>query len=126
MTSTHPPQQDRVERSKAALAVGALAVVGMLGSIAMVVFHVDLGLPLVAVGFGVGALLFAVTGYGAFTRASWAWPLALVVNGLGLVSSVVPWRGLEMSGPPALVTLIAVVILLSRPGRAALLYHRAG
>ena len=113
--------QTTSRRRPAATAVGVLAVLGVIGSIVMVVAHVRLELPMIAGGFVVGALLFAAVAYGAFTVASWAWPVAVVVNGLGLVSSVMPWRGIESSGPPALITLIALGVLLSPAGRAALL-----
>jgi hypothetical protein len=48
---------------------------------------------------------------------------ALVVNALAFLSSVFPVRGIE-AVVPALVTLAAIVVLLSRPGRDALLYRR--
>lgn len=123
MTRTDlPASTDR--RPGAATAVGVLAVLGTLGSIVMVVAHVRLDLPAVAALFAVGTLLFAAVAVGAFRLTSWAWPVAVVVNGLGFASSVMPWRGLENSGVPALVTLVALVLLLSRPGRDALLYRR--
>jgi hypothetical protein len=112
-----------------------LAVAGVVGSIVMTLAHLDLGLPViealgpgrslppVAAGFAVGALLFAVVAYAAFRQTAWAWPVALVVNALAFVSAVFPVRGVEAL-VPALVTLAALVILLSRPGRDALLYRR--
>jgi hypothetical protein len=136
VTRTDLPES-RTDRPAAATAVGILAVLGVIGSIVMTLAHLDLQIPVVsalgptgraivpvAVGFAFGAVLFAVTAYGAFRRAGWAWPVALVVNGLAFASSVMPWRGIENSGVPALVTLIAIAILLSRPGRDALLYSR--
>jgi hypothetical protein len=121
----------RTTRRGPATAVGVLALIGVVGSLIMTLAHLglDLGvieaayLPPVAIGFAVGALLFAAVAYGAFRQTAWAWPLALVVNGLGFVSSVFPVRGVEAL-VPALVTLAALVILLSRPGRDALLYRR--
>jgi hypothetical protein len=123
-TASPPPSTD--QRPGAATAIAGLAALGTLGSIGMVVFHLtQIYLPFVAAGFVVGTFLFAAVTYGAWQRTTWAWPLGLVVNGLGFISSVVPWRGIEMSGPPALVTLIALGLLVSRPGREALLYrHR--
>jgi hypothetical protein len=129
VASTESPRPVRTDASRPgpATAVTVLAVVGALGSAAMVVFHlVQIYLPAVAGGFVVGIFLFGAVAYGAWRRTGWAWPVALVVNGLGLISSVMPWRGLEMSGPPALVTLAALVILISRPGRDALLYRQEG
>jgi hypothetical protein len=118
-------------RQPAATAIAALALVGMVGASIMTVAHlgIDLGfiraaaLPPVAAGFAVGAVLFAAVAYGALRSTAWAWPLGLVVNGVGFVSAVFPWRGAEALLPAA-VTLAAVVILLSRPGREALLYRR--
>jgi hypothetical protein len=37
-----------------------------------------------------------------------------------------PWRGLDMSGPPALVTLVALAVLLSAPAREAMLGRAEG
>lgn len=112
-------------RPLAATAVGALAVLGALGSVGMVAAHLALDMPVVAAVFAGGTLLFGLVAYGAFARTSWVWPVGLVVNGLGLASALLPWRGLERSGLPALVTLVALALLISRPGRDALLYrHR--
>lgn len=119
-------------RQPAATAIGVLALVGTIGAVVMALAHlgIDVGviraasLPPVATGFAVGAVLFALVAYGAFRRTAWAWPLALVVNGIGFLSAVFPWRGPEAIVPAA-VTLVAVAILLSRPGRDALLYRRA-
>jgi hypothetical protein len=69
-------------------------------------------------------VLFALVAYGAFRTARWAWPVALVVNSLAFLSSVFPVRGVEALVPAA-VTLGAIALLLSRPGRDALLHRRA-
>lgn len=131
----HTPRTSK--RPRAATVVGWLAVLGALGSAAMAVAHLGVELPLlgggvelvpVAVGFAVGTLLFAVTAYGAFTLTSWVWPLALVVNALTLASTASPLsRGdLEPATIAAIaVTLLALVVLVSRPGRQALLYRVA-
>lgn len=132
MTDTAP-----ATRPAAATIVGVLAALGIVGSIVMTLAHLDLdiaglralgpnrSLPGVAAMFAAGAALFAAVAYGAFRRTAWAWPLALVVNGLAFLSSVFPVRGIEALVPVA-VTLVAVVVLLSRPGRDALLYRRTG
>lgn len=133
MTRT-APHTDR--RPAAATTVGVCAALGVVGSIVMTLAHLDLGLPVVsalgptgrslpfvAAGFGFGALLFALTCYGAFKRTSWAWPVAVVVNSLALGSAVLPWRGIDRSGLPTLVTVVALAVLLSPAGRAALLYR---
>lgn len=111
-------------RPAAATAVALLAVAGVLGAIAMTLFHIDLyregAVPvMVPGGFAVGAIAFAFVAYGAWRRSAWAWPLAVAVNGLGFVSAVFPWRGAQALLPAA-VTLIALAVLLSRPGREAL------
>lgn len=120
-------------RHPAATAVGVLAVLGAVGSIVMTLAHIDLGIPVIAefgpgrtilpaaIGFSFGALLFAAVAYGAFAERTWAWPLALVVNTLALASALMPWRGLERSGVPVLVTVVALVVLLSPAGRRGLL-----
>ena len=68
-------------RRAPATAVGVLALVGVVGSLIMTLAHlgIDVGviraayLPPVAIGFAVGALLFAAVAYGAFRRTAWAW-----------------------------------------------------
>jgi hypothetical protein len=111
-------------RPAAATAVAWLAVVGAIGAAYMVVSHVELYradvVPLgVPAGFVLGALLFASVAYGAFRTAWWAWPAALAVNGVGLLSALVPWRG-PQALVPAAVTLAALLVLLSPSGRRAL------
>lgn len=135
MTETRTTDR-AVERPGAATVIGVLAVLGVIGSVVMALAHLDVDLPVisqlgptgraivpVAVGFGVGAVLFAITAYGAFAMRAWAWPTALVVNGLAFASSVMPWRGLQSSGVPALVTLAALALLIAPAGRRALLYR---
>lgn len=128
-TSTSPRT-----RPIAATAVGWLAVVGVVGAIFMSLAHLDLPVPFldvgrvvlpVAIGLAVGALLYAVVAYGAFTQRSWAWPVALVVNGIALAATAgPPFRGLFELVPIA-VSLAAIAVLVSPPGRAALLHpHR--
>lgn len=124
-------------RPKAATTVGGLAVLGCLGSAAMTVAHLGVELPLlgggvtlvpVAVGFAVGTLVFAATAYGAFTLQSWAWPVALVINALALAST---WSPLSRGDiEPVTVgavaaSLLSLIVLVSRPGRQALLYRSA-
>lgn len=128
---------DTAKRPRAATAVGGLAVLGCLGSAAMTVSHLGIELPVlgggvtlvpVAVGFAVGALLFAATAYGAFTLQSWVWPVALVINALALASTSSPLsRGdIEPVTVGAVATsLLSLIVLVSRPGRQALLYRSA-
>jgi hypothetical protein len=126
VSHTDVPVTDRLvprSRPPAALAVAVLAIVGLLGSAVMVVAHVSLGLPLVAIGFGLGIVAFGAVLLGVLRRSSWTWPVALAVNAIALAGSVMPWRGLERSGLPTLVAVIALAVLVSRPGRDALLYR---
>lgn len=117
-------------RPPAATAVGWLAVVGVVGAVFMSLAHLDVALPLlevgrvvlpVAIGLAIGAVLYALVAYGAFTQRSWAWPAALVVNGIALAATAgPPFRGLFELVPIA-VSLAALGVLVSRPGREALL-----
>lgn len=130
--NTTAPSTSRTRQS-AATAVGWLAVVGTVGAAIMALAHLDVGVPFVevgrvvlpvAIGLAVGAVLYAAVAYGAFTQASWAWPAALVVNGIALAATAgPPFRGLFELVPIA-VSLAAIGVLVSRPGREALL-HRA-
>ncbi len=114
-------------RPAAATAVGVLALLGFVGSAVMAVAHfgvevipgLDPGLILpAAIGFVVGAVLYAVVAYGAFTVAGWAWWAGLVVNGLAFASAAYPFRG-WMSAVAMAVSAAAIVVLLSPPGREA-------
>lgn len=128
---------DTSKRPKAATTVGGLAVLGCLGSAAMTVAHLGIEMPLlgggvtlvpVAAGFAVGTLVFAATAYGAFTLQSWAWPVALVINALALASTSSPLsRGdIEPVTVGAVAaSLLSLILLVSRPGRQALLYRSA-
>jgi hypothetical protein len=123
VTRTDTPRPTS-SRPAAATAVGVLSIIGALGSAGMVAAHVALELPVVAAFFGAGVVLFALVAYGAFRGAAWAWPVGLAANGIAFAATVMPWRGLERSGLPAVITLVALALLISRPGRDALLYRR--
>ncbi|HVM15184.1 MAG TPA: hypothetical protein VM287_12780 [Egibacteraceae bacterium] len=126
-STTHTPT-----RHPAATAVGWLAVVGVVGAVFMSLAHLDVGVPFlevgrvvlpVAIGLAVGAVLYAVVAYGAFSQASWAWPAALIVNGIALAATAgPPFRG-AFELVPIAVSLVAIGILVSRPGRDALLHR---
>lgn len=119
---THPP---------AVAAVGWLAVAGMVGAVFMSLAHwgLDVGflgggqvvLP-VAVGMAAGAVLYALVAFGAFTRRSWAWPAALAVNAIALAATLIPFRWPSGLVPLA-ISLAAIGVLVSRPGRTALLHE---
>lgn len=121
-------------RPPAATAVAWLAVLGVAGAAFMSLAHLDVGLPFVevgrvvmpvAIGMAVGAVLYAAVAYGAFTQRSWAWPVALVVNGIALAATLgSPGRG-GVGLVAIAVSVIAIAVLVSPPGRAALLHpHR--
>lgn len=125
-TSRTQPAQTR---PPAAAAVGWLAILGVVGATFMSLAHtgLDLGfsgggraiLP-VAVGMAVGAVLYALVAFGAFTSRSWAWPAALLVNAIALAATLFPFRWPSGLVPLA-ISLAAIGILVSRPGRAAFL-----
>jgi hypothetical protein len=106
-------------------------VIGIAGALVMALAHSPFEVPVVdalipapsipplAASFVLGAALFGVVAYGVFTLASWAWWAALVVNGIGFLSSSFPWRG-PIGVIPAAVTLLALFVLISPQGRAAL------
>lgn len=116
-------------RPSAATAVGWLAIAGTAGAIFMSLAHVGVGVPVVgggqvvmpvAVAMAVGAVLYAAVAYAAFTQASWAWPAALAVNGIALVATLgPPYRG-SSELVAIILSLVAIGILVSPPGRAAL------
>lgn len=122
-------------RAAAARAVGWLAAAGAAGSAVMSLSHAGVTLPAVsglgpgmgqavvlpavAAGFAVGAVLFGAVAVGAFRHRPWAWAAGVAVNGLTLASAALPFRGLP-SALAIAVTLAALGVLLSRPGREAL------
>lgn len=117
-------------RPAAATTVGVLALVGVAGGAFMSLAHSGLDLPFVevgrvvapvAAGLALGAVLYALVGYGAFTRKPWAWPAALVVNGVALAATVAPPQRSAFEYVPIAVSLLAIGVLVSRPGRDALL-----
>lgn len=133
-----PTSDTRPSPSAAARAVAVLGALGAVGSALMAVSHAGVTLPLlaaigpggdralpgVAAGFAVGVVLFALVAAGAWRQRPWAWAAALVVNGVALVVATVPWRG-PASGAAAVITVAALAVLLSPPGRAAFLNRAA-
>jgi hypothetical protein len=124
---------DTITRSRpdtTARIVAILAALGAVGAAFMAVAHLGVDVPgiggpgrlllPVAIGFGVGTGLFAAVCIGVLRRAPWAWPVAVVVNGLAFVSAVVPPRG-AFSFVAGGITLLAVALLVSPGGRSALL-----
>jgi hypothetical protein len=127
MDTTTTPRPDTTART-----IAALAGLGTVGAAFMSIAHLGVDVPLiggpgrmllpVAIGFAVGTALFAAVAVGVLRRASWAWPVAVVVNGLAFVSAVVPPRG-AFSFVAGGITLLAVALLVAPAGRAALLYQ---
>ncbi|HVM19505.1 MAG TPA: hypothetical protein VM307_06060 [Egibacteraceae bacterium] len=117
-------------RRPAAKATAYLAAVGAVGALTMAVAHTGAGVPLVerlgpaapvppaAVGFFVGAALYAGLAVLAWRQASAAWPFGFAVNFVALVSATVPYRG-AVSAVAAAVSVAAVIVLLSPSGREA-------
>lgn len=115
-----------------ARAVGWLAAAGAAGSAVMSLSHAgvtlpgvsalmpgSIVLPPVAAGFAVGAVLFGAVAVGAFRRRPWAWAAGVAVNGVTLAGAAVPFRG-PPSALAIAVTLAALGVLISRPGREGL------
>ncbi|CAN5706771.1 hypothetical protein BH24ACT14_BH24ACT14_01570 [soil metagenome] len=127
---------ERVGRGSATAAtvIGWLSGVLSAGTVLMALAHAGLSLPLLsalgpggdravppaAIAFGVLAVLAAVVAAGVFARRSWAWALGLVVHALTVFGAATPYRG-PVSLVGILLSLTAVAVLLSRPGRTALL-----
>ncbi|MBA2437984.1 MAG: hypothetical protein H0V52_06495 [Acidimicrobiia bacterium] len=121
----------------AAVVIAGLSGVLSAGAVLLALAHAGLSLPLLsalgpggdravppaAIAFSVLAVLAAVVAAGAFARRPWAWPLGLVVHALTVLGAATPFRG-PVSLVGILLGLTAVAILLSRPGRSALLPSR--
>ena len=84
----------------------------------------DRAVPIAAGFFTVGAVLLAAIAIGARRERSWAWALGVVVHALVLFGAAVPYRGVA-SLVAIVVSAIALALLLSRQGRAALLARGA-
>lgn len=125
-TSTVPSST----RPAAATLVGVLALVGVVGAIIMAVAHLGAAVPgvtvgrvvaPVAAGLAVGAVLYALVAYGVFRRKPWAWPAALAVNAVALAATLAPPQRGGFEYVPIAISILALGVLVSRPGREALL-----
>lgn len=119
-------------------AAAALTALMAVGSALMAVSHAGMSVPLlaalgpggqralpeVAAGFAVAAVLFAVVAVGAWRQRPWAWAIGLVLHGVALIAATIPWRG-PASGAAAVVTVAALGVLATRPGRTAFLRRHA-
>lgn len=127
--TSDPATTTAVARAVAWLA-GAMAV----GSALMAVAHAGVDIPLLSglgpggagavppavVAFTVSALLFAAVAYGAFRGRAWAWAAGLVLSALTVLGAAMPYRGV-VSLAGIVLGLVIIALLLSRPGRSALL-----
>lgn len=131
-TSRSRPRETAAQRRGArttARVIAVLAVLGALGALVMAIGHLGVDLPAapgpgrmilpVAIGFFVGTALFTAVAYGTLRASAWAWPVAVVVNGLAFVSAMFPFRG-WMSAIAGAVTAVALWLLLSPSGRREL------
>lgn len=133
-----PTTETRTSPSTVARAAAALTALMAAGSALMAVSHAGVSVPLlaalgpggqralpeVAAGFAVATVLFAVVAVGAWRRRPWSWAVGLVLHGVALIAVTVPWRG-PVSGAAAVVTVAALVVLATRPGRTAFLPRHA-
>ena len=118
----------------AAAAVAGLSGLLLVGSVAMAVAHAGVSVPVLSrfgpggsdavwpavVAFGVGALLMTAIVVGTLRRRPWAWALGVVVHGLVIFGALTPYRGIG-SLVAVVIAVTVVALLLSRPGRTALL-----
>ena len=118
----------------AATTVAALSGVLLAGCVAMAVAHAGVAVPVLSrfgpggndavwpavVAFSVGSVLMTAIVVGALRRRPWAWALGVVVHGLVIFGALTPYRGIG-SLVAVLISVTVVALLLSRPGRTALL-----
>lgn len=130
--------QTRSTPPVAARAAAALTGLMAVGSALMAVSHAGVTVPLlaalgpggqralpaVATGFAVATILFAVVAVGAWRRRPWAWAVGLVLHGVALIAATMPWRG-PVSGAAAVVSIAALAVLATRPGRTAFLQRQS-
>ncbi len=128
------PRSDGDTTPVAARAVGWLSVVLAGGSALLALGHLGLSIPVLsalgpggdravppaAAAFAASAVLATAVAVGAFRRRPWAWALGLVVHALTVLGAAMPYRGV-VSLIGIGLGVAAVVVLVSRPGRAALL-----
>lgn len=122
---------DRPPRGWPVATLTLLAALGALGSAVMTLAHLGIELslltlfgparliPTAAIGFATGTCLFVAVAVAVWRRWRRAWPLAVVVNLVALVTAAMPFRN-WMSGAAIIVSLAALAVLASRAGRGAL------
>lgn len=115
-------------------AIAAVSALLALGCAALAVAHAGVELPLLsrigpggdravlpaAIAFSIATLVLTAVAVGAARTRAWAWALGVVVHGLVLLGSAVPFRGVA-SLVAIIASGVALALLLTRPGRDALL-----
>ena len=117
--------------------VVALSGILALGCVVMAVAHAGIEIPVLSrfgpqgnaavppavVVFSVGALIMAALVFGSLRRRAWAWAGGIAVHALVVFGALTPYRGVG-SLVAVVLSGAAAAILLSRPGRSALLPAR--
>jgi hypothetical protein len=113
----------------------ALTAVLALGCLALAIGHSGVAVPLIsrlgpgggtavipaAIAFSVATLLLAVLAIGMWRRRAWSWAAGLAVHGIVVAGAAFPYRGWgSLIG--IVLAGVVFVLLVSRPGRDALLY----
>lgn len=123
-----------MDQRQARTAVTALSGLLAFGCSVMAVAHAGVAVPIVSrfgpqgdaavwpavVAFSFGAALLTVIAVGAARERAWSWPLGLVVHALVVLGAATPFRGIG-SLVAIVVSVAALALLLSPPGRGALL-----
>jgi hypothetical protein len=118
-------------RPTATTAAGWLTVVAAVGTALLSVAHMgvdvpllsaigpggDRAVPVAAVAFGVGALVYAVVAAGLFGRRRWAWAAGVAVSVLSIASGLGNFRGAASAA--GIAVSLAVLALLLTPAMRA-------
>ena len=114
--------------------VAALSGVLALGCAALAIGHSGVNVPLLsqlgpggdraivpaAIAFSVATVALVLIAFGVSRGRSWSWALGVVVHALIFLGAAAPFRGVA-SAVAMVITAAALALLVSRPGRAALL-----
>ena len=114
--------------------VAGLSALLALGCAALAVGHAGVELPLLsqigpggdravvpaAIAFTTATLVLALVAIGVARQRSWAWALGVAVHALVFLGAALPYRGIA-SAVALIISGACVALLVSRPGRAALL-----
>ena len=124
-----------MHRPAAATIATAVTAVLALGCLALAIGHMGIAVPLIsrlgpgggnavvpaAIAFWIATALLTLLAGGLWRQRPWAWAVGLVVHGIVLAGAAFPYRGW---GSLVGIVLAGSVfaLLVSRPGRDALLY----